>query len=119
MLMKGIDMEYGSNVTESVLDHAARNAWYAFGLWLHVVIVGVGILATGVALLLDRIHPPTSALAWLVGGGALAALAWRNSRMALRRIHRAEQAESQHNLRPRHRLRVQHPLVSAPAAGGA
>ena len=84
-------MDSRSNGTKPVLHRTTPIAWYAFGFWLQVVIVGLGMLATGVALLIDRPHAPSSAVVWLTIGGVLAALAWHRSRTALRRLHRAEE----------------------------
>jgi len=99
-------MDYRSNSATPILFRTVRNSWYVFGLWLQFVIVGVGMLATGVALLVGRVHQPAAALVWLIGGGAVTAFAWRNSAAALGRLHRAEEraegAESNDNLRTRH-----------------
>jgi hypothetical protein len=63
-----------------------RPAWIAFGIWLRVVIVGVGVLATAVGLLLERNGAPAKALLLLAAGAALTALAWHRTSRALRRI---------------------------------
>jgi hypothetical protein len=89
--MKGTEMDSRSNTIEPVLHYPARGAWYAFGLWLRLVIVGLGMLATGVALLLERTSSPAPGLAWLVGGGAFAAFSWRRCQTALARLHIAEE----------------------------
>jgi hypothetical protein len=100
-MMKGSDMDSRSNSIESVLPQTVRSAWYAFGLWLRLVIVGLGMLATGVALLLERFSSPAPGLAWLVGGGAFAAFSWRRCQTALARLHSAEEtAGASDNLSP-------------------
>ena len=95
-------MDSRSNSTKPVLCYTERHEWYAFGLWLQVVVVGVGAMATGIALLLDSIYSPAPAVVWLIGGGAVAALAWHRSRTALLRLHHAdeiaERTESTGNL---------------------
>ena len=83
-------MDYCSKTTRPVLHYPSRDAWYAFGLWLRVGIVAAGLLATGVAHLLERIDAPAPALGWLIGGGALTAFAWHRARAALSRLDRAE-----------------------------
>jgi hypothetical protein len=65
---------------------AARRAWYGFGLWLRVLIIGVGAAATGVALLLERTSALTPAVGYLVGGAILTAFAWLRGAAALRRV---------------------------------
>jgi hypothetical protein len=96
-------MNSRSNSTELVLRHSERRDWYAFGLWLNVVVVGVGAMATGIALLLDSTYSPASTIVWLIGGGAVAVLAWRRSRTALLRLldadeiaERTESTDNQH-----------------------
>jgi hypothetical protein len=108
-------MNSRANTSLSAPELADRRAWYAFGLWLRVAIVGMGMLVTGVALLLERMYAPTSGLVWLIGGGALAALAWHRARAALNRLNHAgvtaDRIESDHNLRAGH-----HPQGTVPAA---
>ena len=73
-------------------DSTRRRAWYAFGFWMYVVMIGGGAVATGVALLLGRGSALAPVAAWLIGGGTLAAIAWRRAVAALRRFdERAEE----------------------------
>ena len=74
------------------MDLNSRRAWYAFGLWLRVVIIGVGVVATGFAHLFDRTATVASALAWLIGGGVVAAFARYRASAALGRVGRSEEA---------------------------
>ena len=79
-------MESQLSSLRPVLHSRDRRAWYAFGLWLRVVLVGLGVMASGVALLLERSTGFTPASACLIGGGVLAAFASRRAGAALKRV---------------------------------
>ena len=64
-------------------DSTDRRAWFALGLWLRAGLLGVAAFVTGFALLYCGTTPLMLAFGSLIGGGALAALAWRNARAAL------------------------------------
>jgi hypothetical protein len=87
-----------------------HRAWCAFGFWLNAAIVGVVLLATGVAALLERSAAPMRAAAWLFGGVALAALARRRARTTFRRVLDTEITNE--SVARNARLRVRHNLVS-------
>jgi hypothetical protein len=113
--MKGFDMQ--SYITRPVLRPSERSTWYAFGLWLRVVFVGMAALATGVAQLLERshAHAPVPALTWLIGGGVLAAFAWHRAHVALQRLGDAETTAER--TASADNLRASHHRVSGTGAG--
>jgi len=77
--------------------------------------VAAGLLATGVARLLERIATPAWGLVWLIGGSALAASAWRSSYAALRRLHDAEEKGEPTEPNDARHIRY-HPAGTIPAA---
>lgn len=69
---------------------AGQRAWFAFGLWLRLFIAGLALLAAGVVPLFGGTTAATPVFVFLIGGGALAVLAWRRAGVALARIDRPE-----------------------------
>jgi hypothetical protein len=63
-----------------------RRAWVAFGIWLRVVVLGIGAMATAVGTLIERNGASAKALLMLAAGSALAAFAWYRASSALRRV---------------------------------
>ena len=77
-------MENRLHMFEAITNAAERRALRAFSFWLNVGLVGLGILATGIAPLIERTSTPLPALTWLLTGAAVLALAWRRANAALR-----------------------------------
>jgi len=72
--------------------HNGLRAWYAFGFWLNLVLIAAGVISTGAALVLERAAPTAPGVGLLIGGGALAVLAWRRAGLALRRVEGVDRA---------------------------
>jgi len=79
-----------ANTFTSAMSPAGRREWFAFGLWLRLLIAGVALLAAGVVLLLMGTAVSTLILAFVIGGGILALIAWRRIGAALAHVDQPE-----------------------------
>jgi len=91
MVSLDIDGDGISGNTPPRLRGHERRSWLAFGLWLYTIIAAVGILATGIASLLEP-HSRESGLILTLAGAALGAVAWHRSRAALAQVNAAGHA---------------------------
>jgi len=66
-------------------DAGGRRALIRFGLWVRLALIGVLVAAGGVASLVEGVQDSVAALAASLGGGALAAFAWRRVAAGLAR----------------------------------
>ena len=66
-------------------DAGGRRAFIRFGLWVRLALIGVLVAAGGVASLVEGVQDSVAALAASLGGGALAAFAWRRVAAGLAR----------------------------------
>jgi hypothetical protein len=92
-------MNIRANRYMNVLPPTLRPAWVAFGIWLRVVMVGVGVIATAAGLLIERHGSSAKALVLLAAGSALTALAWHRTGRALDRVNYATASTVQGDVR--------------------
>ena len=89
--MASLDIDGISRNIRLEVNNRERRSWLAFGLWLYAIIAAVGIVATGIASLLER-HSRESGVMLTLAGAALAGLAWHRSRAALAQVNAAGRA---------------------------
>ena len=79
-------MHARTNTNLPTLTQNGVSAWYAFGLWVNLVVIAVGVISTAIALILERAAKTAPGVGLLIGGLALAAFALRQADVALRRV---------------------------------
>ena len=82
-VVKGNAVNRLSTTFISEMSPGRSRAWSAFGLWLRVLIAALAVMAMGVTIWVGGSESSASASGFLVGGGALALLAWRRIHVAL------------------------------------
>jgi hypothetical protein len=77
-----MDNEFVGNIERPSVSELRKQAGLqvvAFGLWLRLSIIGAGMVVAGLLLAFDDPSRPLSTLALALGGGVLAATAWRRA----------------------------------------
>lgn len=77
-----------SNVT--ALHQETGHTLFAYGLWIRIGFVGASVALAGLLMLFDAESTAATALLVLLGGAALAAMAWRKIRTVLALLEERE-----------------------------